>query len=180
MTLMGILGREEVRTTPYTLEDIINKIDEWAFVGKPIKDGKAKPATGADLASYLALKGKLGKLKRTKAFDTKGVDSISARELLHPGRVSVFDVSYTADRLKNIVIAELLRTVFEYKIHYESAPKTLIFIEEAHTFISSERAGKMQETIEMLREIARRGRKRWLGLVFFYITTTCSSSCRDL
>jgi DNA helicase HerA-like ATPase len=41
-----------------------------------------------------------------------------------------------------------------------------VVIEEAHSFISREKSTKMSETIEMLREIARRGRKRWLGLCF--------------
>lgn len=166
-TLRGVLSHGQMADAAYTLSDIVSKIDEWAFQGKVTgKGGQPKPATGADLSSFLALKGKLGKLRRTGAFDAPGVDAISAQALLVPGRVSVFDVSYTADRLKNIVIAELLRIVFERKVQDLDAPKTLIFIEEAHTFISSDRIGKMQETVEMLREIARRGRKRWLGLVF--------------
>src|SRR5207247_3282832 len=40
---------------PYTLQGLIDTIDEWAFVGKPTKEGHSKPAAGADLHSYLAL-----------------------------------------------------------------------------------------------------------------------------
>lgn len=150
----------------YTLDLIIDTIDEWAFVGKPARDGKVRPAVGADLYSYLALKGKLGALKRTGAFDVPKVDPIRPRELLVGGRVSVFDVSYSNDRLKNLVIAQLLRSIFDAKRDNEALPPTMLVIEEAHTFISAERSAKMQETIELLREIARRGRKRWLGLTF--------------
>jgi len=163
----ALRGRpKEELGVPYTLEKLIATIDEWAFVAKPTKSGAGKPAAGADLYSYLALKGKLGGLKRTGAFDTPGVPPISARELLRPGRVSIFDVSYSNDRLKNLVIAQLLRFLFEAKRDDESLPHAMIVIEEAHTFISADRSSRMQETIELLREIARRGRKRWLGLTF--------------
>jgi DNA helicase HerA-like ATPase len=157
-----------VADVPYTLEKIIATIDEWAFVGKPTsaKGGTSKPAAGADLYSYLALKGKLGGLKRTGAFDTPGVDPIDPARLIQPGRVTVFDVSFANDRLKNLVIAQLLRSVFEYKREHQDSARTMLIIEEAHTFISAEKSGRMQETIELLREIARRGRKRWLGLTF--------------
>ncbi len=165
-SLRGVLTHGEEGDGRYTLQDIIDKIDEWAFTGRSTGRGQQRPATGADLASYLALKGKLGSLRRTRAFDVPGAQPIRVDELLVAGRVSIFDVSYTADRLKNLVIAQLLKKVFEAKVDDPSLPKTLIFIEEAHTFISSERVGRMQETVEMLREIARRGRKRWLGLVF--------------
>ncbi|MGA2286764.1 MAG: helicase HerA-like domain-containing protein [Dehalococcoidia bacterium] len=163
-TIVDALERPDTSAVPYTLEDIIRTIDQWAFVGKP--SGSQKPASGADLHSYLALKGKLGSLRRTGAFDAPNVPPIKASELIQTGRVSVFDVSYANDRLKNLVIAQLLRSVFDYKRTNEKAPHAMLMIEEAHTFISAERSGRMQETIELLREIARRGRKRWLGLTF--------------
>lgn len=139
----------------YTLNDIISA----AAV-------KASEARGADRFSYYTLMSKLGKLNRTKAFDKEGVKSISAPDLLIPGRLTVFDVSYCSDILKNLVIADLLRRIFEEKRTNSKAPPTLLIIEEAHSFISREKVGKMQETIEKIREIARRGRKRWLGLCF--------------
>ncbi len=140
---------------PYTLGSLIGAVRE-----------KAEETRGADRNSYFALMGKLGRLNRTRAFDVKGVPFINPGELLQGGRVSVFDVSYSSDILKNLVIADVLRKVFDYKINHSDAPKTIIVIEEAHTFISREKRGRMEETIEMLREISRRGRKRWLGLCF--------------
>lgn len=41
-----------------------------------------------------------------------------------------------------------------------------MFIEEAHEFLSAERIDKMQVLFQQVARIARRGRKRWLGLVF--------------
>lgn len=140
---------------PYTIRSLIGAVRQ-----------KAEKASGADKSSFYALLGKLGRLNRTKAFDVKDVPHIEASELLKEGRVSVFDVSYSNDVLKNLVIADVLRKVFYEKINQKNPTKTLIIIEEAHTFVSREKRGSMEETIEMLREISRRGRKRWLGLCF--------------
>jgi DNA helicase HerA-like ATPase len=45
-------------------------------------------------------------------------------------------------------------------------PRVLIVIEEAHEFLSAERADKMPVLFQQVARIAKRGRKRWLGLVF--------------
>lgn len=42
----------------------------------------------------------------------------------------------------------------------------MIFIEEAHEFLSAQRIRSMPVLFEQVARIARRGRKRWLGLVF--------------
>jgi len=44
--------------------------------------------------------------------------------------------------------------------------KVFITLEEAHGFVSRERQDKMSQTLDQLRRIARRGRKRWLVLHF--------------
>jgi len=153
-TLRRTLSRGNRNNITYTLNDIIRECAVRADEGR-----------GADKASYYALMGKLGKLNRTRAFDVKDTEIINAKELLQDGRVTVFDVSGCAERLKNIVIYDLLSKVFNEKLSGNSV-KALVVIEEAHSFISREKSSKMSETIEMLREIARRGRKRWLGLCF--------------
>ena len=49
----------------------------------------------------------------------------------------------------------------------KSAPNpTMVFIEEAHEFLSSERIKQMSTLFQQVARIARRGRKRWLGMVF--------------
>lgn len=154
-SLKGVVAPASAPEVPYTLGDVIRAAA-----------GRADEARGADRYSYFVLMSKLGRLNRTGAFDAKDVDPIHPEKLMKGGRVSVFDVSYSTDQVKNLVIADLLRKIFDHKLSCSDAPKTLLVIEEAHTFISRETRKRMQETIEMLREIARRGRKRWLGLCF--------------
>src|SRR5207237_6552318 len=48
----------------------------------------------------------------------------------------------------------------------ESPPRVLIVIEEAHEFLSEERIDKMPVLFQQVARIAKRGRKRWLGLCF--------------
>src|SRR5207248_11431982 len=44
--------------------------------------------------------------------------------------------------------------------------RTMIIIEEAHEFLSTERVRQMPILYQQVARIARRGRKRWLGLAF--------------
>ncbi len=121
---------------------------------------------GADRSSWLKVNQLLHKLKRYQIFDTHE-QGLNVNDLLTPGRVSIFDLSdSTNTRINNIVIADILRRVFDHKLNNEDAPPTLIMIEEAHTFVSRENVSKMEFTVDQLREISRRGRKRWLGLCF--------------
>jgi DNA helicase HerA-like ATPase len=86
--------------------------------------------------------------------------------MMAPGRVSVIDVSIANDIVKNLVTADLLRKAFALKVTRPDTPPTLIVVEEAHSFISRERAQTMHATMHMLRNITRRGRKRWLAMAF--------------
>src|SRR5439155_11297214 len=87
-------------------------------------------------------------------------------EMLFPGRVTVIDVSVANDTVQNLVTADLLRKAFAYKLVHPEAPPTILVIEEAHSFISREKAHTMHATLQMLRNVTRRGRKRWLATVF--------------
>jgi DNA helicase HerA-like ATPase len=106
---------------------------------------------------------------------------LNYKTLLKPGAVSIIDLSDSAmSELTNIVIADLLRGVQDAQDdayqEYEKAKKenpkvvpptrTLIIIEEAHEFLSAERIEKTKILFEQVARIAKRGRKRWLGLVF--------------
>ena len=76
--------------------------------------------------------------------------------------------------INNIVIANLLRGIQQVQeAAYDKAIKegesitpVVIIIEEAHEFLSKERINKMSNLFEQVARIARRGRKRWLGLMF--------------
>jgi DNA helicase HerA-like ATPase len=115
---------------------------------------------------FAGLAAKLSWLVHAEAFDLVNMRSLDAAGLMVPGRVSVIDVSVANDVIKNLVTADLLRKTFALKLTRTDTPPTLLVIEEAHSFISRERAEAMQATLNMLRNVARRGRKRWLALAF--------------
>jgi DNA helicase HerA-like ATPase len=121
---------------------------------------------GSSKASWLVVKRLLNRLKRFGIFDSTD-DLLDVSDFLKAGKVSVLDLSnsYTV-QVNNIVIAYLLRKIFDRKIQDANLPPTIIFIEEAHTFVSKENANKMEALLDRLREVTRRGRKRWLGLCF--------------
>jgi DNA helicase HerA-like ATPase len=134
--------------------------------------------------SWRALIGRLSRLNRMKVFfseEKDGVRPLHYKELLQPGAVSVLDLSDTGmSELNNLVIADLLRGLQDAQDEaytaYEqakaknpsTAPPTrvLVVIEEAHEFLSAERIERMPILFEQVARIAKRGRKRWLGLVF--------------
>lgn len=129
----------------------------------------------ANIISWRALIGKVGKIKRLNIFDSATTSPLAYNELLQPGRVSILDLSDTdSPQINNLVIAELLRGVqAQQERNYKAAVKegkqpvpTIIFIEEAHEFLSAQRINKMEVLFQQVARIARRGRKRWLGLVF--------------
>jgi hypothetical protein len=125
-----------------------------------------RSARSNEFYDYTGLSGKLGWLVHSGAFDQPNMHSLDPGKMLTAGRVSVLDVSVANDVVKNLVTADLLRKVFAYKIARENAPPTLLVIEEAHAFVSREKGQTMQATLQMLRDVARRGRKRWLSLAF--------------
>ncbi len=127
--------------------------------------------------SWRALYGKLWRLKRIGVFDSQAERArpVSYKEMLKPGRVSILDLSDTnSSTLNNLVIADLLMGVQDVQDElYEKAVRdgsellrVLIILEEAHEFLSAERIEKMPVLFSQVARIAKRGRKRWLGLVF--------------
>lgn len=138
--------------------------------------------------SWRALLGRLARLNRLKVFDVMDKDRaghylappLHYSTLLRPSNVAVIDLSDTgASELSNIVIADLLRGVQEAqddayqkyelaKAQGAAAPpsRVLVIIEEAHEFLSAERIEKMPILFQQVAKIAKRGRKRWMGLVF--------------
>jgi DNA helicase HerA-like ATPase len=149
---IAFLEGDDVETSDgYRIADILKRIPEE----EKVPDGTKWP-----------LERKLKSLQRTGIFD-RGKGFIEAENLLKPGLVSIVDVSGVShDGAKNLSIAYILRQVFNEKLSNPEAPKTMVVIEEAHTFVSKESRSKMTATMDMLKLIARRGRKRWLALSF--------------
>jgi DNA helicase HerA-like ATPase len=137
------------------------------FTVRSLKDRAGERSSrSSEFFDYTGLSAKLLWLLQSGAFDLPNMRSLDTQRMLTPGRVSVIDVSVANDVIKNLVTADLLRKAFAYKLARENAPPTLLVIEEAHSFISKEKAQTMHATMQMLRNVARRGRKRWLSLAF--------------
>jgi hypothetical protein len=125
--------------------------------------------------SWKALLGKLWQLQRTKVFDNPKAQSMPFDRLIQPGQVSIIDLSDTDSTVvNNLVISNILRGVqLQQEKAYSKAAETkeeatpvMIVIEEAHEFLSKDRIAKMENLFEQVARIARRGRKRWIGLMF--------------
>ncbi|MCC7106761.1 MAG: ATP-binding protein [Chloroflexi bacterium] len=131
--------------------------------------------------SWRTLLARLWRLQRLKVFDREPARGLAYKRLLRPGHVSIVDLSDTGSpALNNLVIADLLLGIQEaqddaYETYerarrneqQEASPaRTLVVIEEAHEFLSKERLTKMPTLFQQVARIAKRGRKRWLGLVF--------------
>src|SRR5207244_2732676 len=138
-----------------------------AFTLRSLKDRAGERSSRSnEFFDYTGLSAKLLWLIQSGCFDQPHMRSLDLGRMLVPGRVSVIDVSVANDTVKNLVTADLLRKVFAYKVGKADAPPTLLVIEEAHSFISREKAQTMHATMQMLRNVTRRGRKRWLSLAF--------------
>ena len=122
------------------------------------------------VTSWMALVGKLNRVARLGVFDNPRAAAIDPADLTTPGRVTVIDLSDTDSPLvNNLVIAGLLRQVQRRQDADFAAGKwspTLVVIEEAHEFLSSTRIKQQSHLFDQVARIAKRGRKRWLGLCF--------------
>ncbi|MGD9893708.1 MAG: ATP-binding protein [Dehalococcoidia bacterium] len=139
--------------------------------------------------SWLALLSRLRQLHRIGIFDTDRartradlartdngkVRPLPVKEMLSPGCVSIIDLHDSdSPAVNNIVIAGLLRDIqnrqedaYDVAMKRNDRPTpVVVFIEEAHEFLSRERINRMPVLYQQVARIARRGRKRWLGLAF--------------
>jgi uncharacterized protein len=133
----------------------------------------------ANVSSWRKVQGSLSRLLRLGIFDTEAPPDYEA--MTEPGRVTVIDLNDTdSPQVNNLVISEILRGLHlrqdeNYKEYEEQVKegkpeaqmkKVVVIIEEAHEFLSAERIKQMDTLFKQVARIARRGRKRWLGLVF--------------
>lgn len=138
---------------------------------------RVKQVRADSAVSWRALRARLFRLMRLNVFDSRKpeVQSIDYDRTVQPGAVSVIDLSdMEAPDLRNLVIADIIRGVehaqekaFDTAARSGTAlPRTLVVVEEAHEFLSAERVRRMPNLFQTVSRIAKRGRKRWLGLVF--------------
>lgn len=154
---------------PYTLANLIDVLFNSAFY---IHLEEAEKDTANTLRNKLLYTlGRSGMLDWTSTEETPYLE---VNDLLVPGRVSVFDVSETDDRSRNIAIAYILQSLFNKVTETavgetipdtdQPRPKVLLVLEEVHTFVSKQSVEKMKSVLDSLQTISRRGRKRWLSL----------------
>ena len=139
-----------------------------------VKQRLAQFKTSHEL-SWLALLGRLHRINRLKIFDNREAAPIHYTKMIKGGDVSVVDLSdMDSPAVRNLVIADILRGVqraqdeaFKVASAAKTAPTpVVIVIEEAHEFLSAQRIRQMPVLFEQVARIAKRGRKRWLGLTF--------------
>jgi hypothetical protein len=152
-TLQTLIDAKPDAKLPFTLQTLRER-------------GNDRSSRTTESFDYAGIAAKLAWLLHAEAFDLVNTPSLDPMRMMTPGRVSVIDVSVANDVVKNMVTADLLRKAFALKMVKPDTPPTLLVIEEAHSFISKERAQSMQATLHMLRNVTRRGRKRWLAMAF--------------
>jgi DNA helicase HerA-like ATPase len=166
-------GRPQAATQgrPFTLQTLIDGLVETNSQTPLL--GQLAPA---EVSTAWALRSKLMGLGGSQVLDwnaTSNVPELPVDDLLVGGRLSVIDVSETADRSRNITISYVLQALFDRVSVTEvdeamgnglPRPKVLVIIEEVHTFVSRQSVSKMRAIVDQLQIISRRGRKRWMGL----------------
>lgn len=143
-------------------------------------DGDNKKAKITHGISWKALMAKISRLQRLRIFDQGPRHAIDYRAMLQAGRVNIIDLSDVENMdVRNLAIAEMLRGILmQQQDLYDATTKdkpenaevnplmTNVIIEEAHEFLSARRVTKMPTLRDQLMKIAKRGRKRYLGLTF--------------
>lgn len=127
-----------------------------------------------NVGSWRVVLGRLSQLIRMKIFDNKEAGPLTYANLTLPGHVSIIDLSDTdSPQINNLIIAEILRGLQDaqnenYRVAEQGGQqrRTMVIIEEAHEFLSDTRVKQMPILFQQVARIARRGRKRWLGLTF--------------
>lgn len=156
-------------TYPYTLADLIAVLFNSAFY---IHLDEIEKNTADTLRNKLYYT-----LAHSGILDWTSTEStpyLEINDLLFPGQVTIFDVSETDDRSRNIAIAFILQSLFDTVTETAVGemlpetdiprPKILVVIEEVHTFVAKQSVKKMKAVLDNLQTISRRGRKRWLSL----------------
>jgi DNA helicase HerA-like ATPase len=161
--------------------------EETKFFNAAFKTAQAKAKIKAHIdkvrgrtdskSSWRAVLNALWRIHKLQVFDRVGgaIKPLEYEALIQGGRVSILDLSDTdSSVMNNLVIASLLRGV--QKAQDEAVKKAqelkvkptpvMVVIEEAHEFLSAERIKEMPSVFQQVARIAKRGRKRWLGLTF--------------
>lgn len=163
--------------------DSVEGVTEPTYLGTPLFHAnrevlKKRVATAklqGNFYSWRKVQGHLSRLLRLGIFDNPDAPAPDYAEMTKPGRVTIIDLGDTdSPQVNNLVISQILRGLMvQQDANYEEAEqnqtpirRVSIIIEEAHEFLSASRRSEMPILFEQVARIARRGRKRWLGMVF--------------
>ena len=156
---------EEPWQTPDEFED------HWESIKRLVAQSQPK-----NQISWRALMARLHRLNRLRIFDQASAGEPDYSRMLDPGSVTIVDLSdLDSPTIRNLAIAQILQGIQRQQdLNYERASQddgsglslAMVLIEEAHEFLSAERIRQMPILFQQVARIARRGRKRWLGLGF--------------
>jgi uncharacterized protein len=136
--------------------------------------GRTEPKFG-NIQSWKVVSSRINRLRKLGIFDREDAQNLRYAQMLQPGRVSIIDLSDLENNdVRNLAIAEILRGILVFQQQtYDKAQEagkkplsTNVIIEEAHEFLSAKRITQMPTLRDQLVKIAKRGRKRYLGLTF--------------
>jgi DNA helicase HerA-like ATPase len=165
-------GEEEDDASPFPI--MVRSPDFFGQEGR-IRQRIAIAQAPKIQSSWIALAGKLSRLQKLQVFDNSIAKPLEFAGMITPGRVTVIDLSDTdSPQVNNLLIADLLRSIQRqqeenFRKAAEEGKKpvpVVVIIEEAHEFLSEQRIKQMPVLFQQVARIAKRGRKRWLGLVF--------------
>jgi DNA helicase HerA-like ATPase len=128
----------------YTLEDLINKLEEKA---------KKPDPTALKALNYI---------KRIGSLKVFGSVTTDINKLLKPKHISVIDLSGLDDRVSNYITFKILSSIYEEVESQSFKYPVFIFIEEAHRFVPNN-GNTLSKNI--IKKIAAEGRKFGIFLV---------------
>ncbi|MFC2162553.1 helicase HerA domain-containing protein [Candidatus Altiarchaeota archaeon] len=140
-----------------------DKPDETIFHGREITTITKK----VTLPTIGALMRRIRRLDRMGIFSLKGTP---LPEIVKPNRLSVFNLSEAEERVSEIIVAALTRSIFDARKKHMRDPEkglptpTFIIVEEAHNFAPRVVEGSYVPSRSILRKIAREGRKFGVGI----------------
>lgn len=170
-----------IRIADKTTDDYVPRSPEFTGQKDQILSILNQRQLEKDSRSWKAIAKRLWRMHKAGVFSVNGQELLDPGLLMEPGRISIVDLSdMDAPYLRNLVIAQVLRMLQARQDemyrdreaavrrgHQVGAQTRLnIFIEEAHEFLSAERIKQMPNLFDQVARIARRGRKRYLGLTF--------------
>lgn len=173
-----LMGEDSLNSRYYHADGFQPNMPKLLEAARKIK-GKRKG--GDNVPSWRKTISLIASLYKSKLFDQDGriaedekkISSLNYCKMLKPGNVVVLDIhGLESPEHRNLAISELLRGVMDAqdtlyrKAPSDKKPKTVVIVEEAHEFLSGRRLQQMPLLSEQIHRIARRGRKRWLGLLF--------------